>query len=247
MRVIINVLLVLGMVGFFPQHGEAQILNKLKRKVNEIKDVFEPEEQEKPERNEPVSDGSRQGKYLTPPSVTDNLANARDAANAADYSAARDLVKQAMVGVEMEIAREVLNSLPETVNGLGFVKAEDELYSSGMNFVGMGISRYYGSNKKSLEVSIVNNSAMMAAYGGLLGTGTYSTETENTQMKNIRIQGNRAVIKYNDQSDEYEIAAALGQSTIFILQGRRYSSEQEMMDSAGAFDLNDIKTRLGEQ
>ncbi|MEM6629971.1 MAG: hypothetical protein AAF694_09890 [Bacteroidota bacterium] len=254
MKILIKVFLVLGIMAYQPVSSQGQILKDIKKKVNLkkggkkiLRDILGEEEEEGGggSTNEGVS-GERKGKYLSPPSVSDNLTNAKDAASAEDFNAAKDYVKQAMVGVEMEIGKEVLNSFPTSVNGLEYDPSQDEVYSSGWNFVGMGIKRSFGGSKKSLNVGILNNSALMAGYG-FLASGTYSGDTESTQYKSIRLQGNKAVIQYDDQNDQYEIAVSLGQSTVFVLTGRHYSSEEEMMSSAEQFDLADIKKRLGEQ
>ena len=257
MKILLKVCLILGIVAFQPSTSQGQILKDIKKKVNLkkggkkiLRDILgedgeDGEDGSSQPSNQGVS-GERKGKYLSPPSVSDNLINAKDAASSQDFNAARDYVKQAMVGVEMEIGKEVLNSFPTNVNGMEYDPSRDEVYSSGWNFMGMGITRYFGGNNKSLQVGIMNNSALMAGYG-FLAAGTYSGDTESTQYKSIRLQGNKAVIQYDDQSDQYEIAAALGQSTVFVLTGRHYASEEEMMASAEEFDLADIKKRLGEQ
>ena len=194
MKILLKVILVLGIVAFQPSASQGQILKDIKKKVNLkkggkkiLRDILGEDEETDSGRptdspsNEGVS-GERKGKYLSPPSVSENLANAKDAAGSEDFNAAKDYVKQAMVGIEMEIGKEVLNSFPTNVNGLDYDQSKDEVYSSGWNFVGMGIGRYYGSSAKSLKVGVMNNSALMAGYG-LITTGTYSGDTETTQYK----------------------------------------------------------------
>lgn len=256
MKLLGKILLVVGLIWMTPEVSQGQIkLKNLKDKVNLkkggkkiLRDIIGEDEEENSSGGSTSGNGDRKGKYLSPPSVTDNLANASDAAGADDYSAARDFVRQAMVGVEMEIGKEVLNSFPTSVNGLSYNQDKDQVYSSGWNFVGLGISRVYGTSKKEFSVAVMNNSAILAGYGGLLATGgTYSTNSEETQYKPIRVQGNRGAIQYNEYNDEYEVATSVGQSTVVIFKGRRYSSEEEMMASVNEFDLADIKKRLGEQ
>ena len=258
MKLLLKSLLIIGMLFAIPEASQGQIkLKNLKDKVNLkkggkkiLKDILGEEEEDSSSdtgSNPGVSDGERKGKYLSPPSVTENLDNASDAAGADDYGAARDFVRQAMVGVEMEIGKDVLNSFPTSVNGLNYNPDQDEVYSSGWNFMGMGIKRSYGSHDKSFSVAVVNNSAIVAGYGWGLAAGGYSTQSEETQYKQIRLQGNRGAIQYDEHSDEYEVAASIGQTTVVIFSGKHYSSEQEMMSSTDQFDLADIKKRLGEQ
>ena len=257
MKLLGKILLVVGLIWMTPEVSQGQIkLKNLKDKVNLkkggkkiLRDIIGDDEDEDNSSDGSTSgNGERKGKYLSPPSVTDNLANASDAAGADDYSAARDYVRQAMVGVEMEIGKEVLNSFPTSVNGLAYVPEEDQVYSSGWNFVGLGISRTYGNNDKRFTVAVMNNSAIMAGYGGLLASGgTYTNNAEETKYKSIRVQGNRGAIQYNDTIDEYEVATSTGQTTVVIFKGRHYSSEEEMMASTDEFSIEDIKKRLGEQ
>jgi len=257
MRKILIVICCLSLINALPQISQAQVLKNLKEKVNlrkggkKILDNVLGEEEEDSDSSTSgtmgSSSGERKGKYLTPPDVNDNLAEAEAFATDGDYSGARMLIQQAIVGIEMEMGRMILNSFPKEINGLAYVEANDELYSSGMNFAGMGIGRSYGDNDKSLNVGVINNSILLSSYSAMMSASTYSAENEEVQAKTIRVQGNRGVIQYEESNDMYELGVPLGQSTIFILKGIRFSSEEEMMGAANAFDLTQIKDMLGEQ
>ncbi len=231
---------------------QGQILKKAKQKLME---KVLGEEEEETQTNTPspnsgtgsTNDGGRQGKILTPPDVNQHLNEAESYLNAGNYSDARYVIQQAIIGVEMEIGREILKSLPETVNGLAYNPSEDKVYSTGVNFAGMGISRNYGSSNKRLDVGIINNSAMINMYTSMLSSSSYSSSNTDQSQKSVNLQGNRGILKYNQNSDEYELGVPLGQSTVFILTGKRFSSEEEIMEAANQFDIVNIKNMLGEQ
>jgi hypothetical protein len=185
------------------------------------------------------------GLVVTPPDVNQNIADAGTAYKSGNYSEARYAVKQAMLGVEMEIGQSVLKSLPETVTGLKKDTEADQVTSMGAGWVGLTIHREYETGDKQLRVDIANNSAWMSAYNAYMANANYATTGEQN-WKQTKVKGYKGVIEYSDASG-YKLSVPLGQSSLIVWEGINFATEQEMMNAASAFDIDGIKKKLGEK
>lgn len=222
-------------------------LNKTGDKV--MDKIFGKEEEEKnqevmEESGGQDQNGTAKGKKLTPPDVNTHLNNAEASLSAAQYSAVRFELRQAMLGVELEIGYKVLEMLPETVDGIAFNPDEDQVVSSGIGFVGLVINRDYEGKSKNVSASIVNNAALMGFYSGILTSGNYSSS--EGEYKAINVQGYRGVITF-DGGNEYQLAVPLGQQTLFQLTCDGFGDEQAVMQTASSYSLQGIAELLGEQ
>lgn len=187
------------------------------------------------------------GLVTTPPDVRQNIAEAETSYRSGKYSDARYAVRQAMLGVEMEIGQKVLKSLPETVQGLRFKPEADQVTSTGFGWVGLTIHREYGSGNKYFAVDVANNSALVSAVNAYLASGAYAQQTSGEQnWKQTKFKDHRAVIEY-DPGSGYKLSVPFGQTSVIVFEGRNFASEQEMMNAANVFDLNAIKSKLGEK
>ncbi len=196
--------------------------------------------------NNPTNKGGG-GLVTTPPDVKQNLSDAEAAYKTASYGEARYAVQQAMLGVEMEIGNKVLKSLPETVISLPKVSEGDKVTSTGWGWAGLTIQREYLKEDKQLRTTIANNAAWMASVNMYLANGGYAQQTNGQQnWKQTKVKGHRAVIEY-DESSGYKLSVPLGQSSLIVWEGVNFASEQEMMNAANAFDIDGIKTTLGEK
>lgn len=187
------------------------------------------------------------GLVVTPPDVKQNLAEAESAYKSGNYSDARYAVRQAMLGVEMEIGQKVLASLPESVAGLKKETESDKVTSMGYGWVGLTIHREYSSGNKQLSVDIANNSAWMSAVNAYLASGGYAQQASGEQnWKQTKVKGYRGIIEYNEGSG-YKLSVPIGQSSLIVWQGINFASEQDIMNTANAFDIDGIKNKLGEK
>ncbi len=187
------------------------------------------------------------GLVTTPPDVRQNIADAETAYRNGNYSEARYAVRQAMLGVEMEIGNKVLKSLPEVVQGLKVVSSEDRVTSTGFGWVGLTIHRAYEQANKYLTIDIANNAALLVGVNAYLTSGAYAQQSSDQQnWKQTKVKGYRAVIEY-DESSGYKISIPIGQTSIVIIEGSNFTSEQEITNAAQAFDLDGIKAKLGEK
>lgn len=186
------------------------------------------------------------GLIVEPPDVEENLQSGEAAYQDKKYSDARFAIRQAIIGVEMEIGKKVLNSLPEKVNQLNFIKEDDKVTSSGIGFVGLTIERSYNQDEQQLDVTIANNSAWLASVNAYLSNTAYASTGTDQQYKNVNIQDHRAVLEYDDYSG-YKLSVPIGQSSIIIFEGVNFNDEPELMAAANQININEIKKQLGEK
>ena len=185
------------------------------------------------------------GLIVTPPDVATNISEASSSFNSERYSAARNAIKQAIIGVEMEIGNDVLANLPASVQGLNKVEEKDKVTSSGIGFVGLTIQRVYEGGDQELEVLVANNSALMAGINMYMSS-TYTTSSTDQNWKHTTINGHKGIIEYDDYSG-YKVSLPIGQSSVFVLEGKNFADEPAIMAAAEKFDIDYIKNQLGEK
>ena len=187
------------------------------------------------------------GLIATPPDVNKNLSEAETSYKAGSYGEARYAVQQAMLGVEMEIGKKVLEAMPESVSGLAKVQEADQVTSSGYGWAGLTIHREYLNDDKQLTVTVANNSAWMSAVNMYLANGGYSQTTNGEQnWKQTKVKGHKAIIEYDDNTG-YKLSVPLGQTSLIVWEGVNLGSEDDMMAAANSFDIDGIKKMLGEK
>jgi hypothetical protein len=187
------------------------------------------------------------GLISTPPDVNQNLADAESSYKAGSYGEARYAVQQAMVGVELELGKKVLENMPAMVSGLPKTEGADQVTSTGYGWAGLTIHREYLKDDKQLTATVANNSVWMSAVNMYMANGGYAQTTNGEQnWKQTKVKGYKAIIEY-DQSSGYKLSLPLGQTSLLVWEGVNFANEQEMMSAANSFDIDAIKKMLGEQ
>lgn len=187
------------------------------------------------------------GLVVAPPDVKQNMADAETSYKASNYSEARYALKQAMLGIEMEIGQNVLKSLPEVVAGLKKDSEADQVTSMGAGWVGLTIHREYkNDDDKQLRVDIANNAGWMASYNAYMTNANYASTGGQQNWKQTKVKGHKGIIEYSDASG-YKLSVPLGQSSMIVWEGVNFASEQDVMTAANAFDIDGIKKTLGEK
>lgn len=187
------------------------------------------------------------GLVSTPPDVNRNLSEAETSYKAGSYGEARYAVQQAMLGVEMEIGKKVLESMPQSVSGLAKVQEADQVTSSGYGWAGLTIHREYLNDDKQLTITVANNSAWMSAVNMYLANGGYSQTTNGEQnWKQTKVKGHKGIIEYDDNTG-YKLSVPLGQTSMIVWEGVNFGSEEDMMAAASSFDIDGVKKMLGEK
>ncbi|KPK85304.1 MAG: hypothetical protein AMS27_07685 [Bacteroides sp. SM23_62_1] len=229
------------------------VLKKVKEKAEDklIDKVFGEDQKTEEEAETPPSSSSSMsntrggGLVTTPPDVMENIAGAETAYKDKNFSDARYFVRQAMLGVEMEIGQNILKDFPGSVKGLNTVPEEDKVTSGGIGFSGLTIERVYRSSDQELRVTVANDAILLASVNMYLSSSAYATSTEENQ-KRVTFKGYRGILQY-DESSGYTLSVPFGQSSIFVANGINFASEQEIMSAAEEFDIEKIKKELGEQ
>ncbi len=249
--------LVLGLVLIFisgQQLSAQSFLKKLKQRAEDeiINDVFGENKKTENASFQQTSSASGAkntrggGLTHTAPDVADNISNAESAFKQGSYTEARYAVRQAILGVEMEIGQNILEGFPETVHGLKTVPEDDNVASASIGFVGLIIEREYRGNDQQLKVTVGNDAVMLSSVNMYLTSGAYASTAEDQNHKQVKFKDYRGVLAYDDYSG-YTLSVPFGQSSIFVAEGVNFGSEQEIMAAANEFDIEKIKKEFGEQ
>lgn len=194
----------------------------------------------------PVNNTGEGLKNTTPPDVLQQITDADLAFNKQQYGEARFSIQQALLGVELQIGKQLLQSLPESVAGLPKDSTEDRVMSTRYGWSNLTIQRVYQKDDQQLSMLVGNNAmyaGMLDMYFGFAATQS-NGETQNT--KQIRIKNNKAIIQF-DARDGYTVLMQLGTSGMVTWKGINFATEKDMMDAVQQFDIDAIKKTMGEQ
>ncbi len=251
-QIFITAMTVIITLAFNNQIEAQRFLNKLQNKTEDkiIDEIFKEDKKETPGNQESgksaTSNTRGEGLSATAIDVSASIEAATTAYKSEKYTESRNSIRQAIQGIELEIGKKVLESLPQSVNDLSKRDDADRVTSSGINFAGLLIEREYAKGDQELRLAIANNSAWLSAVNIYLSSGGYATTDEQQDYKKITFQGYQGIIEY-DESSGYKLSVPFGQSSIFILNGVNFDTEQQMMNAAGKFSIESIKKQLGEQ
>lgn len=248
----LTIALVFALFALVP--AKAQLLKKLKEKVNQATDQIIPGNNSGT-GNTGSTSGNSSGKpqnktgaglISTPPDIESNLTSSETAFKANKYSESRFALQQAILGVELRIGQEILKLMPDEVNGLPKVPEKDKVASSGWGWNGLMINREYQKGDKYLGVAVQDFSYLGPMWGMYFNGGMTQQENNEQKMKNIMVKGNKGVISY-DANKGYTVVVMLTQGSALAWEGVNYASEQEMLDAVNKFDIDKIKGLLGEK
>jgi hypothetical protein len=249
-----SMLLILFFLGINTIEAQGRLIRKIQQKAEDkiIEDIFNDSDKKETETLDDGTESSsstrhRKGGGLSQdtPDVLQYISDAENAFEAQKFSEAKSAIRQALWGVELGIGHNILNSLPDDVEGLKKNESEDRVSSTGIGFVGLVIERVYqGSDDMELRASIGNDSGLLGLAGMYMAEGMYQT-TDDANHKQIRFQEHRAYIEYNDD-EGYTLGVPFGQSSVFVLIGSNFDSEKDFLSAANKFDIEKIKKELGE-
>lgn len=175
-----------------------------------------------------------------------------------NYKQAQMSLQDAVNELNTIIAKQLAEALPKEIGGLKSVDGEESVNAGGamgMMGVGMQITKTYRNETKKeneAELMIMANAPMLASLNMFLTNPSMLGQGQ----KSVRIGTRRAIMKtenenyYDDkgaskQIQVNEIQLPLSQTLItFKLKG--FASEQEAIAFAAKFDIDKIKTLMGE-
>ncbi|HMO34171.1 MAG TPA: hypothetical protein PKE63_06440 [Lacibacter sp.] len=241
--------------------GKTQVLNKLKEKVNKAVDkavekkvneaIGVPDNQppaNNPGSNNPTNKKGGGLKNTAPPDVQQQMQAADSSFKTGNYSDARYSIQQALTGVEIQLGKQILKSLPNKVTDLDRDTTRNVVYSNQWGFQNMTIQAVYKNTKeKQLTLTIGNN----VYYSGVLNMYLFNpafaqANNEEQNVKQVRVKGNKAIITYDDNKG-YTLIVPLGQSASIVWECINFDSEEQVMAAANAFDIEGIKKMMGEK
>lgn len=183
-----------------------------------------------------------------PPDVKVQMTEAETAHGAKNYSDARYSLQQALMGVEIQLGRQILTSLPATAAALPADTLQDKVMSTQWGWSNLSIQRIWKNNAdKQLTITIGN----AGIYAGLAtmyfaNAGMMEANAEKQNFKQVKVKGNKAIIQYED-SKGYTLIVSLGQTSMIVWECINFANEEEVMTTANSFDIDGIKKMLGEQ
>lgn len=257
-----KIILLLGLAGAivlgsgFDSYSQ-NFINKLRKKaeekiVDEALGKEEAQEEATGEHPDRQAEGARMtntrggGLVHTPPDVESHLAEAEKAFGEKSFSHTRDAIRQAMLGVEMEIGQRILDHLPDQLRNLPTQEGMDQVSSSSIGFVGLTIKRIYQSSDQQVTLTVANDAAMLSAVNMYMGAGYYQESSAEPDHKPIDYKGYRGILEY-DEADGYTMSVPFGQSSLMVFEAVNFANEQEVMQTAEVVDIERIKQELGEQ
>ena len=176
--------------------AQGSLLKKIRNRAEDevVKGIFsdtkksnEPTYQQT--RSDPSAGNTRGGGLThTAPNVPANIADAGMAFKDESYKEARYSVRQAILGIEMEIGQNILDGLPQTVKGLEADPEEDKVASMSIGFVGLTIERIYRRGDQQLKITVGNDAALLSSVNLYMSSASYSC-TEDQNHKQLKFKG----------------------------------------------------------
>ena len=256
LRKILSLILVFLLLG---AGSNAQLLKKIKDKVNSTVNKSTGNNTSSNNDQNANDNNSSNGKptntkgggltNTTPPDVNQQIADATKSQAAGNYSDARYSIQQALMSIELQIGRQILLSLPATVNDLQKDTMENKVMSTQYGWSNMTIQSVYKKADKQMTITIGNN-GVYSGFVNLYFNSAYSQSTanggNNQNVKQTKVKSYKALITYDD-SKGYTLMVPIGQSSLIVWECINFATEDEVMNAANAFDIDGIKKMLGEQ
>lgn len=261
MKAAIGLALLASCLFISPLANSQGLLKRVKEKVNQAVDKIGSTEaakktgtQDSPSGNngnnisgKPTNKGGGGLTNTEPPDVKLQMDDAEKSFASKSYSDARYSIQQALMGIEIQLGRQILKSLPMTSVALPADTLQDKVMSTQWGWSNLSIQRVYRDGDKQETITIGNNAMYSAALNMYLANGGMVQANGDSQnMKQVRVKNNKAIIQYDD-SKGYTLIVPLGQTSMIIWECINFASEQEVMTAANAFDIDGIKKMLGEQ
>lgn len=234
----------------FIQSAHAQLLKKLKDKANQVLNKKTSDTVDSTVASEAGLPANKKGGGLTntpPPDVNEQMTEAEQAYTASKYSDARYAIQQALIGVEIQLGREIIKSLPDAVGSLPKDTTEDKIVSNQWGLSNLTIQRVYEDGKDKRLTTTIGNNPAYAGIANIYFNNMYVQSNGDQQnIKQVKVKGYKAIIQYDDNKG-YTLMVPLGQTSLIVWECVNFATEAEVMAAANSFDIDNIKRMLGEQ
>lgn len=143
------------------------------------------------------------------------MATAKTSYSAGKLEDAHFALQQAMQEVDLTVGKEVLTLLPAKMDDMA-VNAKDDNVASNVGFVGATIHRVYEKGTRKADITIINNSPLIAMTNTLLNTPLLGGMMSDGRSKTVKVQGYKARLEKQPGStsdkNSYELQIPLGSS-----------------------------------
>lgn len=179
------------------------------------------------------------------PDIEGNLATAKSAYNSGNYEEARFTLQQTLSDLNQIIGEEIQKLLPDEMGGLpAYQEADEMIGNTGMGIV---VNRTYQNPDqpdKSVEVSIVDHSPMIAMVNTFLSSPMLSgMMMASSGQKAVKIKGYKGMLEKNVDEDShiisYTINVPFGDSLLTI-ETISIDSEKEVIAMGNTIPLDQI-------
>ena len=179
------------------------------------------------------------------PDIEGNLATAKSAYNSGNYEEARFTLQQTLSDLNQIIGEEIQKLLPDEMGGLpAYQEADEMIGNTGMGIV---VNRTYQNPDqpdKSVEVSIVDHSPMIAMVNTFLSSPLLSgMMMASSGQKAVKIKGYKGMLEKNVDEDShiisYTINVPFGDSLLTI-ETNSFDSEREVIAMSNTIPLDQI-------
>lgn len=269
-----SIILMILLIAVSPVFGQG-LLKKAKEKVNAgskiLRDIkgngaeegnedVEEDQQDYPDDSQQANGRptNKKGKKLstTTIDVAQEIANAQASLGSKDYGKTRNSIQQAMLGIEVAMAYNILETLPENVLSLNADKTTDNVEASGAGYSGLTVTRdYYGEESEAdengdtyqqyLQFSLINSSVFTAGITAYIANPTYSSDQQGDK-KVVQYKGINSLLAYDEYSG-YTLSIPLGDNTLVQFTAVNFDDENEVLKVANVFDTDKMKSYLGEK
>ncbi len=199
--------------------SHAQFLKKIRDKVDntvspKTSTTSSENTQSGSNTNSPGSPTNTKGGGLTnttPPDVNQQIADAEKSQAAGNYSDARYSIQQALMSIELQIGKQILQSLPATVSGLEKDTTQNKVMSTQWGWNNLTIQSVYKKADQQLTVTIGNNSMYSGFVDMYFNNSMYMQTNSNGNDQNVKqtkVKSYKAIITYDDKDKSYIISSA---------------------------------------
>jgi hypothetical protein len=239
----------------FQQEASAQsFLQKMKNKVNSLTGNNTTPANKSTTANSTGNPTNTTGGGLTntpPPDVLTNISTAEKLGSDSNYSNARYALQQALMGVEIQLGKKILLSLPGSVDGLNKDTSKNVVMSTQFGWSNMTIETAYDNGSNKQMTVMVGNMPMYAGIVSMYANNSTYIQANNAnqnqnQIQQVQVKGNRALISY-DKNQGYSLIVELGQGGMIVWACVNFATEDEVMNAANSFDIDGIKKIMGVQ
>lgn len=179
------------------------------------------------------------GCALNAQDVNEKLSEAEKAYQAGNFEEARFALQEALQGVNQAIGRDILDILPDNLQGMTIVEGSDNVTSANVGFAGLFVSRRYEGENTSASVEIMSDSPLVAAVNTFLSLPAIMISDPN--QKRVRVDGYRGMQTRNEYEGNvtYEIQIPIG-STLFSFNVSGFDNEKTVSDMLNRLQVGQI-------